>query len=294
MAQLRPVELKLIDEITGMSSGYVLDFTNATFSEFFRAEVGVDIYDDAYAIDGSSKGKRLRAFLQVAQTTAIIKALVALWEYRESGRISGGRVENIRDAHQRLSAIVERLGGDALPCHASSAVPQSKPALSTPEPSIIRKLEEQFLSLHGLAAQARGYAFEGFLTAYFGAWGMQARGGFRVDGEQIDGSFQHDGATYLVEAKWHSEPTGAATLHAFQGKVEERPNWTRGLFVSYEGFTNPGLRAFTARRIILMDGMDIYDALHRSIPLPNIIMEKARHASEYKNAFERVRTLFPD
>jgi hypothetical protein len=25
----------------------------------------------------------------------------------------------------------------------------------------------------------------------------------RDGGEQIDGSFQHDGTTYLVEAKWH-------------------------------------------------------------------------------------------
>jgi hypothetical protein len=38
MEQLRPVELKLIDELFGMSSGYVLDFTNSTFPDFFRRE----------------------------------------------------------------------------------------------------------------------------------------------------------------------------------------------------------------------------------------------------------------
>jgi hypothetical protein len=65
MEQLRPVELKLIDELFGMSSGYVLDFTNSTFADFFRREVGIDIYDNAYAIYGGSKGKHLRAFLTI-------------------------------------------------------------------------------------------------------------------------------------------------------------------------------------------------------------------------------------
>ncbi len=38
MEQLRPVELKLVDELFGMSSGYVLDFTIGTFADFFRRE----------------------------------------------------------------------------------------------------------------------------------------------------------------------------------------------------------------------------------------------------------------
>lgn len=80
MEQLRPVELKLVDELFGMSSGYVLDFTNSTFAEFFRREVGIDIYDNAYAINGGSKGKHLRAFLTIGQPRAIARALAALWE----------------------------------------------------------------------------------------------------------------------------------------------------------------------------------------------------------------------
>ena len=55
MEQLRPVELTLIDELFGMSSGYVLDFTNATFADFFRLEVGINIYDPVYATNGGSE-----------------------------------------------------------------------------------------------------------------------------------------------------------------------------------------------------------------------------------------------
>ncbi|WP_374373924.1 restriction endonuclease [Dongia sp.] len=283
-----------MDELTGMSSGYVLDFTNATFAEFFRSEVGVNIYDDAYAAIGNSKGKRLRSFLQIGQRVAIVKALTALWEYRENARINQEKAETVTRARQRLSAIVERLGGIQRPEYGEAIEQESKSESKGPSAAQIAQLDADFLALHGMAPQARGYAFEKFLTKLFDAWGMDARAGFRVVGEQIDGSFQHDSATYLVEAKWHNTRTEASTLHAFQGKIEERPQWTRGLFVSYEGFTEGALKAFTARRIIMMDGMDIYDAIRRCISLPAIITEKARHASEYRNPFERVRSLFPE
>lgn len=117
MDQLRPIELKLVDELFGMSSGYVLDFSNSTFADFFRREVGLDIYDEAYAIYGTSKGKHLRAFLTISQPKAIAKALAALWEYRELDRIGAGQADTVVSAHLRLTAVVERLGGSPLPVY---------------------------------------------------------------------------------------------------------------------------------------------------------------------------------
>lgn len=300
MEQLRPVELKLVDELFGMSSGYVLDFNNSTFADFFRREVGIDIYDNAYAINGGSKGKHLRAFLTIGQPRAIVRALGALWEYRETSRLGRGQAETVINAQRRLSAIVERLGGFPLATYEPAAAadesksqPASRP--HRPDDTTLRRLEECFLALHEMSdePQARGRHFETLLAELFNAWGMDARGGFHVVGEQIDGSFQHGNDTYLVEAKWHRAKTDATTLHAFQGKVSERPEWTRGLFVSYSGFTEVGLQAFTARKIILADGMDIYDALARRLSIPDIVAAKVRHASEHRNPFERVRSLFP-
>jgi hypothetical protein len=298
--QLRAVELKLVNDIFGMNSGYVLDFTNATFDDFFLREVGINIYDDAYATGGGSKGKRFRTFLAIAQPRAIVRALTSLWEYRETDRAGRGEPETVLNAGDRLSAVVERLGGAALPrldraADSSSPSGGNSPTKVRPDHATLDRLERDFLALHEMAdePQARGYHFEKLLTALFNAWNMDARGGFRLVGEQIDGSFQHGGDTYLLEAKWQRAKTNAVTLHGFQGKVSERPEWTRGLFVSFEGFTDVGLQAFTARRIILADGMDIYDALTRRIPFPDIITAKTRHASEYRNPFERVRLLFP-
>jgi|AntDryMetagUQ313_1029471.scaffolds.fasta_scaffold00053_16 hypothetical protein len=299
MEQLRPIELILVDELFGMSSGYVVDFTNNTFADFFNREVGVDIDDGAYAIYGGSKGKRLRAFLTVGQPRAIVRALAALWEYCETKRVASQQIEMAVDAHRRLSLIVERLGGPLLPDYeiVRSGVdpnpPNTRKALRSNEQEL-RRLEERFLALHELSddPQARGRHFERLLTDLYNAWDMDARGGFTVVGEQIDGSFQLNGNTYLLEAKWHRVKTDASTLRGFQGKVNERPKWTRGLFVSFAGFTEVGLQAFTVRKIILADGMDIYEALARRLSIPDIIAAKIRHASETRRYFKRVRGLF--
>ncbi|MGV0758399.1 restriction endonuclease [Tistrella mobilis] len=300
MQKLRPVELKIVGQLFETSPGYVLDFTNAEFADFFRREVGVDIYDDAYAINGNSKGKRLRTFLIKGQAPAIAKALAALWEYRESDRIGQKRAETVVNARHQLSLIVERLGGPPLPDYGSptkdpAAASRDTSRVARPEPAALHALGERFLALWCMSdePQARGRHFETFLTDLFNAWNMDARAGFRVVGEQIDGSFQLGGDIYLLEAKWHQARTDAATLHAFQGKVSERPEWTRGLFISFNGFTDVGLKAFTAKRIILADGKDIYDALARRLSIPDIIAAKVRYASEHRQPFQRVENLFP-
>ncbi|UUX97764.1 restriction endonuclease [Aquabacterium sp. J223] len=122
---------------------------------------------------------------------------------------------------------------------------------------------------------------------------MQAREPFRLRGEQIDGSFQVQGETYLVEAKWHSAQTPAADLHAFHGKVEQKAAWARGLFISNSGFTPDGLVAFgKAKRVICMDGLDLFETLDRELPLDQVIARKARRAAETGLPFERVREIF--
>lgn len=294
MANLRPIELKLIDDLTGMASGSVLDFSNRTFEEFFREEVGVDIYDDAYADVGTSKGKRLRSFLIKAQPRAVAIALTALWEYREVGRIDRGEDETVPRARARLSAIVERLGGSPLPDHSDTTEPvQPEPEQTRKSPGTteLQGLQDRFFQIHSMEPHPRGYALEGFLTDLFNTWELDARGGFRLEGEQIDGSFVLDGDVFLLEAKWQQKPVDAATLHSFQGKVNERADWARGLFVSYSGFSNEALRAFTAKRIILMDGMDIADTIQRGLALHDVLRAKLRYAVERRDPFGRTSEL---
>jgi len=297
MAILSTTDMKLIDSVFGMYSGWVLDFSNSTFEAFFRRDVGVDIYDNAYATYGDSKGKRLRGFLENAQPAAVVKALTEMWAYREAGRLDRGEDEKVANARARLSALIVKLGGKPLPGDPSS---EPGPAAAPAQPAglsegVLAALEAEFLAMTAMdeTPQQRGYAFERFLKRWCDAWGLDAHAAFRTTGEQIDGSFQHDNATYLVEAKWHNRQIDAAMLHGFQGKLLERPDWTRGLYVSYGGFTGDSFDAFTARRLIMMNGEDIYHALHRRLDLAEVIRKKARHHSERRQPFARVTDLFP-
>lgn len=61
-------------------NGYVLDFTDKTFSEFFR-ENGVNIDADHYKFNGPSKMKRLRAFWEVEENPLVGRVLKALLDY---------------------------------------------------------------------------------------------------------------------------------------------------------------------------------------------------------------------
>jgi hypothetical protein len=85
------------------------------------------------------------------------------------------------------------------------------PATRSP-PTKAQELATLLTEITGLAPQARGLRFEGFLNELFAGFGLAPRGAFRLVGEQIDGSFRLHGQTYLVEAKWHGPQIGFADL----------------------------------------------------------------------------------
>jgi hypothetical protein len=152
----------------------------------------------------------------------------------------------------------------------------------------------ELVSLNKLAPQERGYAFEKFLTTLFNAFGMQPRAPFRLVGEQIDGSIDFEGNTYLIEAKWHSALVGNTELLSLQGKVGGKATWSRGIFISYSGFTSEGLEAFSIGRstnLIAVTGQDLYFVLDGGIPLDQMIRLKARRAAEEGRAYIPVQEL---
>lgn len=288
MPNIRTLDMKLVDDLFEMGGGYVLDFSDRTMSSFFAEELNVDIDDPAYKDFGSSKAKRLRCFLNKVDMPTAVRTLKVLWDYREKIRVNRGREEWVLNAEGRFLSLLNRLQGK--PDAPSAPAEPPKPAFDRPK---IASLKKKLIDLSSFEPQPRGYAFEGWLTEAFNFFGMAAREPFRLRGEQIDGSFQLHGETYLVEAKWHSAQTGAADLHAFHGKVEQKAAWARGLFISNSGFTAEGLTAFgKGKRVICMDGLDLFDALDREIPLDQVIARKVRRAAETGLPFERLRDLF--
>lgn len=289
MSNIRSIDMMFLDDIFDMGSGYVLNFSDRTFAQFFAEELNVDIGAPVYAKNGGSKAKRLRCFLQAVDKPSVVRTLKALWEYREALRQRSGQEEKVKNAHGLLLTLINRLEGR----------PENVPfAGQAPMPAFDRsklvQLKAELVSLSNLAPQARGYAFEKFLKQLFDVYGLAAQEPFRLRGEQIDGSFQFANEIYLVEAKWQGLPIGVAELHTFHGKIEQKAAWTRGLFVSNSGFTDDGLVAFgRGKRVICMDGYDLYETLHREIPLNQVLDRKVRRAAETGSPFVRVRDLFP-
>lgn len=151
---------------------------------------------------------------------------------------------------------------------------------TNPDLSVISK---KLFEMQNMTGQARGFAFEKLLNDLFAAFDLQPKGAFKLVGEQIDGSFQIGTDTYLVEAKWHGHQISHADLLVFHGKVDSKARWSRGLFISYSGFTEDGLTAFSKGRstnIIGMDSQDIYFILNGEMPLAEVITLKARRAAE--------------
>lgn len=178
----------------------------------------------------------------------------------------------------------------------ASAASPAPVAPSAPDPAKLAALARSLMDLSSLAPQPRGFAFERFLHDLFEAYGLAPRASFKPSaGEQIDDSFELDSETYLLEAKWKNEQTPAADLHVFAGKLASRPTWSRGLFISYSGFSVPGLDAFHQGRssIICMDGLDLHETLSRQLPFDRVLARKARRAVETGHVHVPVRNLFP-
>jgi hypothetical protein len=85
MADLKTLEKRHLEDLFGMSGGFVLDFTNQSFATLFRDSVRVNIYDQKYAIQGDSKARRLRAFWDCESNAIVgkvLKEMLDVWRYQ--------------------------------------------------------------------------------------------------------------------------------------------------------------------------------------------------------------------
>lgn len=285
MAKIGAVNMMFIEKLLDMGGGYVLNFSDRTFAEFFAEELNIDIDEQSYFANGGSKAKRMRTFLKVSDAETVVRTLRALWTYRRAMYEQFGKDEDILNAEGRFEQLLAEIGG---------AIADRAPAAASSRPKLLA-LARDFKELAAISnAQERGYAFERFLKTLFDFSGLEAREAFRLVGEQIDGSIVNGSDAYLVEAKWQNARIGAAELHVLEGKLQQKAAWARGLFISYSGFTEDGLSAFgKGKKVICVDGLDLYDALARELPIKLVIDRKARRAAETGQAFVRVRDLFP-
>jgi hypothetical protein len=98
----------------------------------------------------------------------------------------------------------------------------------------------------------------------------------------------------MVNQNDHAPAPASRSLHTFYDELEQKAAWARGLLIGNSGFTKDGLAVFArGKRVICMDGLDLYTMLDSQISLHYVLERKIRRAGETGQPFLRVRDLFP-
>ena len=108
MSTLTHIERRYLEKILRMGGGYVLDYSDVTYGEFFRRH-GVEIHGERYQTYGTSKAKKMRSFWEQEPDSMVATVLGDMLDEHEvdcdlEGReIDAALVEKSRKILARLS-----------------------------------------------------------------------------------------------------------------------------------------------------------------------------------------------
>ncbi len=111
MSSITDVEKRYHEAILDMGGGYVLDYTDATFGEFFRKHQ-IDIHSPKYQTHGTSKAKKMRAFWEQEADKVVAKVLEEMLASYEAN-CAIRQVDVNSDILSKCRETVSRLSGVA-------------------------------------------------------------------------------------------------------------------------------------------------------------------------------------
>lgn len=269
-------------------AGYVLDFSNRTFQEFIYSLMQIDIY---VKYSGLSKGRILNKIIDDYDNVTVGKLLLELMHYMQAKDLIA---DEDKVTFKKCAEIGNRLIGKTT----AVKTPISNTTQTKPIKSVVdyKKCLYELKSLTDFpdTPQARGFAFEKYLKSLFEIHGLKPRGSFKITGEQIDGSFLLHNEVYLLEAKWTSKQIDKSDLVIFNEKVSSKSSFTRGLYISFAGYSNEALQTLANGRtvsIILMTVQELAIAFTRELDLADVLSYKVRALAEEGNYNKSVLEL---
>lgn len=283
MAKLDFIEKQKIDSLFN-NGGYVLNFTNAKYGQFIIEKTGLDLYRKY----GMSKGKNLAAIVSNEGDIVVGKLILELLRYMQE-------LKMVNHENTALFSECAELGNRLIGRHGMVKLRTSEKQPTDVNTFDYTKCLSELIQLSSSqdTPQSRGYALEKYLNSLFKASGLDPRSAFKIEGEQIDGSFVLKDDVYLLEAKWTNKLTDKADLVVFNNKVSSKSGFTRGLFISFSGYTDGALNTLangTTVNIILMTVQEIAISLQRNQPLAVLLWKKVRALAEegnfYKSLYE--------
>lgn len=230
------------------------------------------------------------------------------YRYKKGNPLTRSEIDTLNELMRKVGFKIPTLWDPAF--LSSLPGPKTEETLPTIEPmtdtareterrkfeATIAELRATFLALQAESDRnAAGLSIERVLNKLFDLYDLEPNEPFRVTGEQIDGSFLLDSEVYLLEAKWTADPVAEADLLVFRGKVEGKSSFTRGLFISINGFSRPATQAITTGKqptFVMMDGADLYRVLEGYLRLDGLLRRKVRHLAERGEPFVPVSELF--
>ncbi|MCH7686520.1 MAG: restriction endonuclease [Planctomycetes bacterium] len=293
MAKLTMVEAQGVAELAKS----LYDFLPGTFSSVTWPDVAARFCLEDYWPGGSKLPaitKLLRNTLQLHRDrfcdfiVAVVQEGIA-YRIKKNNPVRRDEIEAINEILLKVQFKIPELNDKAFLIGLATTEDEAtdgtksktgRPIIST---EIIDSLHKQFLELFGEPdAQKRGYAFEKFLDEFFHTHGLSPKGSFRIVGEQTDGSFEWKGDTYLVEARWRKQEANNSDLLVLRGKCE-KSDWTRGMFISINGFSDLVSETHRIGRkanLIAMSGHDLILILEKQWTLAEALRVKLRHTGE--------------
>ncbi len=143
----------------------------------------------------------------------------------------------------------------------------------------------------------RGFALERIIHSLLQEEKLNPRTSYKIDGEQIDGSFIFDGRFFLLEAKWHKNGLPASEIYQFKGKVDGKLIGTIGIFISMSGFSEDAVNALSLGKdlnVILFDKDDFESCLSEDIGFREVLGTKLRRAAEQGAVYFPFKSVFVD
>ena len=115
---LKMKEKNILEKYLEMDKGFVLEFTDKTFREFF-AEQGIDIDNKKFHIYGTSKAKRIRAFWEILDNRTVANVLKVLADDWVTTSIAKQEIMKISN---RLNLVFPDAGSDIGKVHTKPSI----------------------------------------------------------------------------------------------------------------------------------------------------------------------------
>ena len=114
LANLTYQEKTTLEELFGMSSGYVMDFTNNSFAKFVGGTINLDIYNSPGYKEYTSKANKLRQIWSDEPDAVVGTLIEALLSYYEDMRIKKDELTDYdRKKIGEMRLVASRLKGNS-------------------------------------------------------------------------------------------------------------------------------------------------------------------------------------